>query len=65
MRQRQSEVAGHRLALRQISATLDEGADMGQRLALGYALSVAQAELAWLDRELGRVSQEPSLVEVA
>lgn len=64
MRQRQSEVAGHRLALRQISARLDEGADMGQRLALGYALSVAQAELAWLDSELGRLSQEPSLAEV-
>jgi hypothetical protein len=33
-------------------------------MALKYALSVADTELTWLDRELGRISQEVSLVEV-
>jgi PadR family transcriptional regulator AphA len=64
MQQRRSQVAVHGLALVQAVAGLDDAADLGQRLALDYALSVAHAELAWLDRELDQVSQEASLVEV-
>jgi DNA-binding PadR family transcriptional regulator len=64
MQQRRSQVAVHRLEMDQAVAGLDDTADLGQRLALDYALSVASAELAWLDRELNQVSQEPSLAEV-
>lgn len=62
--QRRLQAAASRLALDEALAAMGDSADLGQRLALGYALSVADAELAWLDRELGRVSQEASLVEV-
>lgn len=64
LEQRRLQAAAHRLALEEGIAGLGDSADLGQRLALDYALSVARAELAWLDRELGRVSQEASLVEV-
>jgi len=64
LQQRRSQVAGHQLALEQIGAALDESADLGQRLALDYALSVARAELGWLDGALDQVSQELSPVEV-
>ncbi len=64
MRQRRAEVARHQQELTGSRATTEKTADLGQRIALEYALSVADTELAWLDRELGRVSQEVSLVEV-
>jgi PadR family transcriptional regulator AphA len=64
MEQRRLQAAAHRLALDEAIAGLGDSADLGQRLALDYALSLARAELAWLDRELGRVSQEASPVEV-
>jgi PadR family transcriptional regulator AphA len=64
MEQRRLQAAVQGLELDQAIVELGDSADLGQRLALDYALSVARAELAWLDRELGRVSQEASLVEV-
>lgn len=64
MRQRRAEVARYQQDLTNSSALPGAATDLGQRMALDYALSVAQSELAWLDRELGRVSQEVSLVEV-
>jgi hypothetical protein len=33
-------------------------------MVVGYALSLARAEMAWLDDELARVSQELSTAEV-
>jgi len=64
MRQRRAEVARHQQELTNSRASIGSTADLGQRMALEYALSVADTELVWLDRELGRVSQEVSLVEV-
>jgi PadR family transcriptional regulator AphA len=64
MQQRKTEVARHQQQLKSSSASGGATADLGQRMALEYALSVAETELAWLDRELGLVSQEVSLVEV-
>ena len=37
--------------------------DLGERLALDYGLAVATAELAWLDRALGQLSQYPLSAE--
>ncbi len=56
LRQRHAQVAAHQLALQQASETMDEDIDLGDRLTLDYGLSVAAAELAWLDRTLHRLS---------
>jgi PadR family transcriptional regulator AphA len=64
MRQRRAEVARHQQELTNSRVSTATTVDLGQRMALEYALSVADTELAWLERELGRVSQEVSLVEV-
>jgi PadR family transcriptional regulator AphA len=58
LRQRRSQVADHHASLGQIAKTVDER-DLGQRLALGYGLAIAAAELTWLDSTLDRLS-EPS-----
>ncbi len=63
LRQRRTEVATHQLALQQITEVMDEGADLGERLAFDYVLAVATVELAWLDRTLARLSQSPASVE--
>ena len=39
--------------------------DLGERLALDYGLAVATAELAWLDRMLAELSQQPLSMEAA
>lgn len=62
LQQRRAEVAAHQLALRQVNEVLDEGADLGERLAFDYVLAVATVELAWLDRTL---AQPPLSVEAA
>jgi PadR family transcriptional regulator AphA len=64
MRQRRAEVARQQQELTSSRASTGTTADLGQRMALEYALSVADTELAWLDRELGRISTEVALVEV-
>jgi hypothetical protein len=43
----------------------DGTTDLGQHLALDYGLTVANAEAAWLDRTLERLSEQPLPVEVA
>jgi PadR family transcriptional regulator AphA len=57
LQQRQTQVATHRLALEQTSEVMGEEMDLGDRLALDYGLTVASAELTWLDRVLFRLSQ--------
>lgn len=64
MHQRRSDVAFWCSALEQVRASLDGGADRGQRMVVDYALSVARAEIAWLSDELDGVSQELSIPEV-
>jgi DNA-binding PadR family transcriptional regulator len=64
MRQRRAEVARHQQELTSSRAFTGTAADLGQRMALEYALSVAHSELAWLDLELVRVSHNTSPVEV-
>ena len=59
LEQRQAQVTTHQLALEQNAGGMDEGADLGDRLALEYGLAVATAELAWLDRTIKRMSQTP------
>jgi PadR family transcriptional regulator AphA len=55
LKQRQSQVAAQ---LQQTTETIDGDADLGERLALGYGLAVANAELNWLDNALTRLSQQ-------
>ena len=64
LQQRRAQVAAHHLALEQTAQTMDEGIDLGERLALDYGLAVATAELAWLDRTLARLPQPSRSVEV-
>jgi len=59
LKQRRAQVAAHRATLEQADRTLNEGDDLGQRLALNYGLALANAELAWLDRKLDGLSQQP------
>lgn len=59
LRQRHAQVADHHASLERMSRELDEGRESGQRLALEYGMAVASAELAWLDSQLERLSQEP------
>jgi DNA-binding PadR family transcriptional regulator len=58
LEQRRARVAAHKMTLEQASEA--KGADLGKRLMLDYGLSLAAAELAWLDSTLARLSQ-PSL----
>jgi hypothetical protein len=50
--------------LKQATDTLDRKGDRGQYLALDYGLALADAELAWLDRTLERLSGESLPLEV-
>jgi PadR family transcriptional regulator AphA len=59
LQQRRSQVAVHHATLEQIAGTLDETGDLGQRLASGYGLALASAELVWLDSALEHLSQQP------
>jgi len=64
LQQRRSQVAIHHATMEQIAGALDETIDSGQRLAFGYGLALAAAELAWLDSTLEQLSQQPLPVEV-
>lgn len=59
LHQRRAQVATHRAALEQTVGTRDDGADLGQRLALDYGLALATSELAWLESTLDRLFQQP------
>jgi DNA-binding PadR family transcriptional regulator len=65
LEQRHAQVAAQRLALEQTAQATDDDMDLGERLALGYGLAVAAAELAWLDRTLARLSEGPLTAEAA
>jgi len=57
LQQRRTQVAAHQHAIEQTAQMMDEGMDLGERLALDYGLAVAGAELAWLDSTLEQLSQ--------
>ena len=61
LEQRRARVAAQKVALEQAIEAEDEDADLGERLMLGYGLSLAAAELAWLDSTLTRLSQAAAL----
>jgi PadR family transcriptional regulator AphA len=58
LEQRRSQITAHQIDLRQTATAMDDGADLGQCLALGYGLAVANAELTWLDRTLVQLSSQ-------
>jgi PadR family transcriptional regulator AphA len=57
LQQRRSQVAAHRATLLQIAEVPGEGTELEERLVLDYGLTLARAELAWLDSTLDRLSQ--------
>jgi PadR family transcriptional regulator AphA len=59
LQQRRAQVTAHQLALEQAAGAVDADANLGERLTLDYGLTVATAELAWLDSALARLSQQP------
>jgi len=65
LEQRHSQVAAHQLDLEQAARAPDDDMDLGERLALDYGLTVATAELAWLDRALAQFSDWPLAAEAA
>jgi len=64
LRHRRTQVADHHGALKQVAKTSDGENDLGQRLALGYGLAIAAAELAWLDSTLDRLPPHSLPTEV-
>jgi PadR family transcriptional regulator AphA len=63
LQQRRTQVAAHQLDLEQTARVMDDGIDLGERLALEYGLAVATAELTWLDRALDQLSRQPLSAE--
>ena len=63
LEQRRTQVSAHQLDLEQTAGVMDEGMDLGERLALEYGLAVAAAELDWLDSTLAQQSQQPQSAE--
>ncbi len=57
LQQRRSQVAVHYATLKQIAEALDGTIVSRQRLAFGYGLALAAAELTWLDSILEQLSQ--------
>jgi PadR family transcriptional regulator AphA len=64
LEQRRAHIAVQKVDLEQATAE-GENADLGERLMLDYELSLAAAELAWLDSTLARLSQPSLSVEAA
>ena len=62
--QRRSQITANRAALENSTTLTDDRANSGQRLALEYGLALANAELAWLDSTLDRLSRQPQAMEV-
>jgi len=56
LQQRRAQVASHQRALQETAKDVD-GMDLGEHLAIDYGLAVADAEMAWLDSTLARLSQ--------
>jgi DNA-binding PadR family transcriptional regulator len=55
LKQRRTQVSAH---LQRTADALQKDVGPGERLALDYGLAVANAELAWLDNVLGRLSKD-------
>jgi PadR family transcriptional regulator AphA len=60
LEQRRARVTAQKMALEQAIEVESKNADLEERLMLDYGLSLAVAELAWLNSTLARLSQ-PSL----
>ncbi|MFL7791894.1 MAG: PadR family transcriptional regulator [Anaerolineae bacterium] len=60
LEQRRARVTAQKMTLEQAIGAEPENADLEERLMLDYGLSLAVAELAWLNSTLARLSQ-PSL----
>jgi DNA-binding PadR family transcriptional regulator len=65
LEQRRARVVAQKMTLEQAIEAEDEGAGFRERLVLDYGLSLAAAELAWLDSTLARLSQPSPSVEAA
>jgi hypothetical protein len=65
LEQRRTRVAAQKTSLEQAIEAKNADADLGERLMLDYELSLAAAELAWLDSTLARLSQPSLSVEAA
>jgi DNA-binding PadR family transcriptional regulator len=59
LEQRRSQVAAHHTDLEQATGTQRERMEARRNLVLDYGLTLASAELAWLDETLNRLAQEP------
>jgi PadR family transcriptional regulator AphA len=57
LRLRRAQVAEHHSALQEEAGELDDHVDLGYRLTLNYAVTLAAAELAWLDHTLDGFSR--------
>lgn len=56
LQQRRTQVAGRQAALARMTRAADGDQDLGRRLTLDYGLTLASAELAWLDGKLAELS---------
>lgn len=65
LEQRRARVAAQKVNLEQTIEAEGADADLGEHLMLEYELSLAAAELAWLDSTLVRLSQSSLSVETA
>lgn len=65
LEQRRARVAAQKVNLEQAIEAEDADADLGEHLMLDYELSLAAAELAWLDSTLVRLSQSSLSDETA
>ena len=64
LRQRKEQVATHHATLSGGLGARGSMQNQGQQLALDYGLALAEAELAWLDRTLDRLRDQPLSEEV-
>ena len=61
LQQRYKQVADRRAALIKMNDSLDREMDVGQRLTQDYAMTMANAELLWLESVLQQLAAQPSL----
>ncbi|MBN1579398.1 MAG: PadR family transcriptional regulator [Anaerolineae bacterium] len=64
LERRHEAVAAHYAALEPILEDLGERVNQGQRMAIEYGLATASAELAWLERMLAQLSEQPESEKV-
>jgi DNA-binding PadR family transcriptional regulator len=60
LQQRYAQVAAHRSGLEQMKDNLDNAMDAGRRLTFDYGVSIASAELLWLEGIVERLTAESS-----